>query len=191
MGKSRVKKKKGRKEAEKTGWVKKRGIKRRRIERKQREREPFRPFSSPPLSPTGNRQESPLFSCLTFGQSPFRSLSPGQNRRHRGLVAKVRRTWRDSFNGGDDNGASLSMGRNSHKAQPRNGLSFSLNPISPCIVATIANNQRCSREMRRASIDAATQRERKRGGEGEGEKELHRERRIPMGVNLKYLGETE
>lgn len=80
-------------------------------------------------------------------------------------MAKVRRTWRDSFNGGDDNGASLSMGRNSHKAQPRNGLSFSLNPISPCIVATIANNQRCSREMRRASIDAATQRERKRGGQ--------------------------
>lgn len=60
------------------------------------------------------------------------------------------------------------MGRNSHKAQPRNGLSFSLNPISPCIVATIANNQRCSREMRRASIDAATQRERTRGGEGRG-----------------------
>lgn len=170
MGKSRVKKKKGRKEAEKNRVGEKEEERNKeknwKETEREREREPFRPFSSPPLSPTGNRQESPLFSCLTFGQSPFRSPSPGQNRRHRGLVAKVRRTWRDSFNGGDDNGASLSMGRNSHKAQPRNGLSFSLNPISPCIVATIANNQRCSREMRRASIDAATQRERKRGGRG-------------------------
>lgn len=70
MGKSRVKKKKGRKEAEKTGWVKKRGIKRRRIERKQRERE--RTFSSLFVTSTfTDRKPAGISSVFLFNIRPI------------------------------------------------------------------------------------------------------------------------
>lgn len=83
-------------------------------------------------------------------------------------MAKVRRTWRDSFNGGDDNGASLSMGRNSHKAQPRNGLSFSLNPISPCIVWQLLRTTSAVPERCGVLLSMLRHREREREGGGGG-----------------------
>lgn len=85
----------------------------------------FVPLSFPFLQSL-NRKRAGI-SCFPsniasrFGQPAFCCTSLDKSRRHRSLVCWVTRTWRDSFNGGDDddNGASLSMGRNSHKARPR------------------------------------------------------------------------